>query len=213
MCLFIAGTDKLSYLREANLNHKRNGLSEDYWIKLINTYSRFDQFCIDFNLGSSLPSTSQQLDLWASHLACSGSIKCPKTISGYLSAVRTINRLHSFPEEDLNPKDPQLRLTMNGIRRQLKWVKNPKHPHTIKMRQNILSNLDLSKFNDLVFAAIMDVGFFMLLRASNLVPKTLSSFNPNKQLTRGDVSFYPDKVSIKVRWAKKQPVLRKSQIC
>ena len=49
----------------------------------------------------------------------------------------------------------------------------------------MLGYLDLKKHRDLVFWAILLVGFFGMLRKSNLIPDSQASFDPIKQLTRG----------------------------
>ena len=82
-----------------------------------------------------MPSTCEQLDLFATYLASTGNITSPGTISNYLSAVRTINRLHSYPAPP--PTDPQIRLTINGIRREMKHQKKAKRPFTVEMRNKI----------------------------------------------------------------------------
>ena len=200
MSLYIGGGDAFQELLGRNQHYKRNGFSESHWNKLSGSVKDFSQFCQQFNLGAPFPSSCYQLDLWQTHLASRGTIKCPKTISSHLSAIRTVNRLYSYPE--LDPSDPQIRLTFNGIRRELKWIPQKKRPHTLEIRKAIFQNLDFRNVDNLTFALISDVMFFLLLRVSNVLPKTLSSFNPVKQLCRDNVRFYGDRIALDFVWAK-----------
>ena len=52
------------------------------------------------------------------------------------------------------------------------------------------------------FWAAALVSFFLLLRKSNLVPDTLSSFDAAKQLCRQDFQWFQDRVIVTLRWSK-----------
>ena len=67
---------------------------------------------------------------------------------------------------------------------------------------DILGFLDLNKHCDLVFWAILLIGFFGMLRKSNLLPTMKESFDPVKQLMRDHIRFVGDMVIVKVIWAK-----------
>ncbi len=72
--------------------------------------------------------------------------------------------------------------------------------------------------------AALDVGWWLLLRKSNLVPDSLDSFNPDRQLVRGDFDIYNQLIMVSLRWTKtiqnksevlKVPLIRakKSPLC
>ena len=46
------------------------------------------------------------------------------------------------------------------------------------------------------------VGFFAMLRKSNLVPDAIKSFDPTKQLTRSHVEFREEIAVLAITWAK-----------
>ena len=72
-------------------------------------------------------------------------------------------------------------------------------------------------------AAIL-LAFFSFLRISNLVPHSISGYDPMKHLSRGDIIFGPPGINLLVKWSKtlqnrdkvkviKVPALVKSPLC
>ena len=93
-------------------------------------------------------------------------------------------------------------MTLRGLNKILARPVKRAQPLTPEILLDILSYLDLTKHADLVFWAILLVGFFAMLRKSNLIPDKVQSFNPNKQLTRGHISFQGDIAVVTATWAK-----------
>ena len=52
------------------------------------------------------------------------------------------------------------------------------------------------------YAVAFSLGLFAFLRISNLVPSTASKFNPQKQISVGDVELHSNGAAITLRWAK-----------
>ena len=53
-----------------------------------------------------------------------------------------------------------------------------------------------------VFKALYLLAFYSFLRMSNLVPHSMASFSPLRQLAQGDVIFKPGKIVVLVKWSK-----------
>ena len=53
-----------------------------------------------------------------------------------------------------------------------------------------------------VFKAVYLVAFFSFLRISNLLPHSIRSFDPTRQLPIGDLFFSEDGVTILIKWSK-----------
>ena len=83
-------------------------------------------------------------------------------------------------------------------------------PITPEILLDIVSFLNLSKHRDLSFWAILLIGFFGMLRKSNLMPDKKDSFDPSKQLSRGHISFFQDIAIIKCNLGKKYSAQAKS---
>ena len=62
--------------------------------------------------------------------------------------------------------------------------------------------LDMDNSLDITFWSLFLLAFFMMSRKSNLVPTSVSKFDKNKQLCRGDIVVEQDILIILVKWSK-----------
>ena len=53
-----------------------------------------------------------------------------------------------------------------------------------------------------IFKAAILLSYFAFLRISNLVPHSIATYNPLKQLARGDIFFFPPGAHIMLKWSK-----------
>ena len=67
---------------------------------------------------------------------------------------------------------------------------------------DIYQMLDFQNEVDIVFWATILLGFFMMLRSSNLVPKSASSFSQLKQLSQDSIKFMQLGLVAVVKWSK-----------
>ena len=56
--------------------------------------------------------------------------------------------------------------------------------------------------DSLVYKTLLLVAFFSFLRLSNLLPDTVQSFDPTRQLARGDVLFTSEGATLLIKWSK-----------
>ena len=75
-------------------------------------------------------------------------------------------------------------------------------PLTPEILLDVLGILDLNKYSDLSFWAILLIGFFGMLRKSNLMPESQDSFGSVHHLTRDHIYFKDDIAVIRVTWSK-----------
>ena len=73
---------------------------------------------------------------------------------------------------------------------------------TPELLQKIHDLLDFSEEDDVIFWAILLVGFFLLLRKCNLVLDSTNKFDPHKQLSWQDLEFKQDHIRVTLRWTK-----------
>ena len=118
----------------------------------------------------------------------------------YLYGIRTLHVL--LREEPPDFKDIEVRLTLRGLTKIMVTPVKRAQPMTPEILAEMLGFLNLNKHSDRVFWAIMLIGFFGFLRKSNLVPDSVASFDPVKQLTRNHITFKGDIAIISVTWTK-----------
>ena len=142
-------------------------------------------------------------------------------IANYLSAIRAKRSNFGF---DISLfQDSRVRVFTKAIRKH-----SPINPH-IKLVSNIPTLALLVHQCDrmhigTVFKAAVLLSFFSFLKTSNLVPHSISSFDPLKQLTREDIIFSPPGAVVIIKWSKtlqfrdkikllKIPSLGSSELC
>ena len=95
-----------------------------------------------------------------------------------------------------------MRITLLGMNKTLNSPINQAKPMTPDVMLDMVAYLDLAKQVDLVFWAIVVIGFFTFFRKSNLIPDMQDSFDARRQLSRGAVRFEDDIAVLTVTWTK-----------
>ena len=142
--------------------------------------------------------SEHEVCLFAQYLA--HKLKSPKSIRNYVSGLCTLHILTRVRPPAMH--DPEIKLTFRGLLKRKKHTVQRAQPITPEILLDMLTFLDFKKFEDLVFWGILLVGFFGMLRKSNLVSDTFGTFDPTKQLTRAHVSFVDELAVLEVMWAK-----------
>ena len=149
------------------------------------TYSthlrKYLEFCAFMSL-SPVPISQQNLACYIAHL--SEQLKF-KSVKQYLNGVRLLHEEAGFPSP---LSSYYIKSVMKGVNRFLGEEVSSKLPITVEILLSIFDKLDFSSSFDVCFWAICLVAFFSFLRKSNLMCSA-GSFNPDKDLCRGDVSF------------------------
>ena len=85
----------------------------------------------------------------------------------------------------------------------IKWVKGAqKLPLTPNILSGIYRKLNMSHSFDASFWAICLVAFFVMFRKSHLLPTSNNAFDPNKQFSFQDITFFTWGALLHVRWSK-----------
>ena len=164
---------------------------------LICQWKSFLRFCKKYGI-NKWPVSEHILSLYAQFLGYT--FHSPKAIRNYLSGVRTLHILTKSKPPNL--KDPEIRLTMRGLERLLQHESKQAPAMTPEILVDMLGFLDLDNHEDLVFWGICVIGTFAMLRKSNLVPDSVKSFDPLKQLTPKHVVLKEGLALLKITWAK-----------
>ena len=154
-------------------------------------------FCIYFKL-RPLPAACQTVQLFAQFL--SRSFKSVQSIKNYLTGVKYLHLYVDLPPPDL--KHFGLTLTCRGLARTKKHIPKQALPITPELLVSMFNHLDVSKPVDIAFWAACLLGFFLMLRKSNLVPVSHSHFNPAIHLCRGDIICQGQDLLVRIKWSK-----------
>lgn len=123
------------------------------------------------------------------------------SIRKYLGIIRILH-------EEIGLKDPlilemyDVRLTLLAVRKLLGDEVHRKEPVDPLLLAKMYSKLDFKECDDCVIWAIILLGFFGLLRISNMLGVSCEAFNSKKFLTRDDIKWVPQGIVIYVKWAK-----------
>ena len=120
-------------------------------------------------------------------------------ISNYISAVKT--KLSMYGMSVASFTDPRVRFFNKSLSRnaalRIKFKAIIDIPMLIKIAQ-----IADSMYMGFMYKAAILLSFFSFLRISNLVPHSMVTFHPLKQLARGDVFFAPLGAHILLKWSK-----------
>ena len=142
-------------------------------------------------------------------------------ISNYISAIKTVLGNHGVNCAAF--LDPRVKVFTRALMRS-----RPLNPHIkavidVEMLTRIVKQCE-RMYLGMVYKAAFLLSFFSFLRISNLVPHSINSFDPLKQLSKGDIIFAPPGAHIIVKWSKtlqfrdkikvlKIPILQQSCLC
>ena len=123
----------------------------------------------------------------------------PSGIANYISAVKTKLSMYGIPVSSLN--DPRIRYFNKSLSRNSDLKIKLKAIIDISMLRSMVHIAD-SMYMGFVYKAAILLSFFSFLRISNLVPHSMPTFHPLKQLARGFIFFAPPVAHILLKWSK-----------
>ena len=191
------------------LEEKRNKLEEDLRKTQANAYSAgtvknflcqwrsFIRFTKSYRY-TTWPVTAHILALYAQFLAYT--FHSARSVRNYLSGVRTLHVLMNLQPPSLS--NTEIKLTLMGLTKMMKRPIKQAQPLTPETMLEMFTFIDLELNKDLIMWAMIVVGFFAMLRKSNLMPDSKTSFCQTKQLTRGQITFEDGVAMISVKWSK-----------
>ena len=93
-------------------------------------------------------------------------------------------------------------MLLKGTKRVLGAAHKQNLPTTAAILRQLFKQIDFTLPLEVTFWAACLVAFFSFVRKSNLLVKSITSFDSNLHLCRGDATFSEDGVSLAVRWLK-----------
>ena len=109
--------------------------------------------------------------------------------------------LSSFGADISAFNDPRIRLYNKAIMRHRPLNPSINPIIDISTLQSIVKQTDRMYMGQIFKAAIL-LSFFSFVRISNLVPHSIATYNPLKQLSRGDIIFAPLGFHMIIKWSK-----------
>ena len=168
---------------------------------LTTQWVRYLTFCIAYDF-DPLPGSVQTLCRYAQYL--SSCFKSHQTLLCYLSGVKILHKLMGVSIQAF--EDVALKFAVKGMGRNNSYVPRQAPPMTPQLLKQIFQLLDFSDEDDTIFWAVLLVGFFLLLRKSNLVPDSASTFDGSKQIKRSDLEFNSDHIKVTLNWLKNKEI-------
>ena len=124
----------------------------------------------------------------------------PTSISKYLNIIRLMHLEAGLENPLVN--NWGLDSILKGIKRQKGGEVIRKYPITPSILLKFWEILDFKDPLDIVFWAACLVGFFGLLRKSNLFPPNATEHNKDKHLSRLNFTFCPWGIQLLINWSK-----------
>lgn len=139
------------------------------------------------------------------------------TLKVYLSGIQYESRILGF-KHNISAM-PKLYYVLRGIKRiqGSKWGRKKRKPITLVHLHTILSFIEKSLFSEhdkAMWKCLVLMAFFGLMRVSEYVCPTSSSFDPSLHLSAQDIKFQPDSnlVSITIKASKTDPFRAGTQV-
>ena len=188
----------------------------------LNNYLRmfklFLAFLITYDIATDQVNTITILSymefLCNSHMSASN-------ISNHLAGIRTMYIVHGLSTTPF--KDERLALYLKALRLNAQPVPRNRSVVTLQMLEQILQAC-LSFEMQFIYKPLYLLAFYSVLRLSNILPHSLHSFDPTRQLCRGDIIFSSEHAVVLIKWSKTRqdrsqvfsisiPVLGNSPLC
>ena len=121
----------------------------------------------------------------------------PANIQNHMAGIRAQFILHNL---DTTPfQHPQIQYFYKALK-----INRPLQPrsHTYIDVPLLSSLVALTQTFPLVYKSLLLVAYFSFLRLSNLFPHTVGSFDPTRQLARGDMLFSNQGATLLIKWSK-----------
>lgn len=174
----------------------QKGPAPSSWRNLKTHARKYRTFCELLSI-APFPLSEQNLCRYMAFLTFT--LTSADSVLNYLSGLK---KLHGFAKIPFPKFSAYVDLVYQGVKRLLAHQVNQAEPITPQILKRIAQLVDRNDQKQVVTFTAMVVGFYLFLRSSNLTTKTQSSFDPNKNLCRGDIRLAEKLALIEIRWSK-----------
>lgn len=126
-------------------------------------------------------------------------VTSPDTVSNVVYTLKSVNELMGYGPVQTTKL---LKWLLKGLKREMARATKQATPMNPAILKRIRSVVNMQDLSEVVAFALCLVGFFLFLRASNMVPPTRAEFDAEKQLTRQDFRMGQDAIVVDIKWSK-----------
>lgn len=158
--------------------------------------STYLAFCVRLNLQPYLVS-HHDICVYIEYLA--RHVQAPATIRNKISQIRTHFTLMDVPPTPIN--HPRVTRALDALDRNKSYIPRVKDPLDPVSFYSTLSHIAPDSVGTMVRAALLTL-YYGCLRQSELMPRTVATWDPLFQPTRGDLTIYHDRCVIHIKKSK-----------
>ena len=128
----------------------------------------------------------------------------PANIQNYMAGIRAQFILHNLDTTPFQHQQIQYVYKSQKINR-------PLQPRSHTYIDLVISSCTYSNLfpDPLVYKSLLLVAYFSFLRLSNLLPHTVGSFDPTRQLATGDILFSNQGATLLIKWSKTPSMVKR----
>ena len=160
-------------------------------------YAAYVEFCNEYEF-QQFPATTWRYCQFAQYLAWQQ--KKPGTIKNYVSTIRVLHRLQGYWTPD--PGQIHYNKMILAFEKQRQEPVKQAAPMTHQVLLQLYEHVDFRSELQAVTWVSLLVGFTLVLRVSNLAPRTRTEFDPRKNLLRSDLQYVKGFWTVNIRWTK-----------
>ena len=158
---------------------------------------RYLGFCDRFGF-APVPISVRQAARYVAYLS---QFLSPTSIPKYLTIIRVLHLEAGLPDPHVTLMY-EVKSAMTGFGKLQGLEIHRVKPITPVLLLRMRAHLDLSQLGDVMFFTACLVGFYGLLRKSNLFPPSAKEFSPDRHLSRGSLLSRPWGFELRVTWTK-----------
>ena len=186
----------LRQLTERVTHRLQQAYTPKTWKTYKNMFILYMSFCVCMGL-APLPFSLLSVLTFVEFLAFNN--LQPASINNYVSALRFHGSWFNYPTDVL--QHPRLTALLKAVYNTSKSAPKFKGVFDIPTLTALIQVCEVFP-SSILYKSLYLLSFFGFLRISNLLPSSITSFDPFKQLCRGDVLFYPQKAIVVLKWSK-----------
>lgn len=165
-----------------------------------NLRSQWKSYLLFYCFCSLCPLPTSVVDLCRYILFLANNLKVYQSVKNYLNGVRVLHGCHGLPFTML--QHFEVRLVLQAVKRRLRQAPFAKLPIEPYLLRQIYVQLNMNNSYHASLWCSFLLAFYAFLRKSNVVPRSLDSYDCRKHLSRGSVVRTYYGLCLTLKWSK-----------